>query len=91
LRAREIGIRKTVGAQRKEIMAQFLSESVLVSWLAMLLAFVLTWLLLPWLNKVSAQQLDINILLKWQIIIPILLVPFVVGIISGLYPAILVK
>ena len=88
LRAREIGIRKTVGAQRKEIMAQFLSESVLVSWLAMLLAFVLTWLLLPWLNKVSAQQLDINILLKWQIIIPILLVPFVVGIISGLYPAI---
>jgi putative ABC transport system permease protein len=88
LRAREIGIRKTVGAQRKEIMAQFLSESVLVSWMAMLLAFALTWLLLPWLNKISAQHLDITILLKWQIIIPILLVPFVVGIISGLYPAI---
>src|SRR5204863_7691875 len=34
LRAREIGIRKTVGAQRKEIMGQFLSESVLVSWIA---------------------------------------------------------
>lgn len=88
LRAREIGIRKTVGAQRKEIMAQFLSESVLVSWMAMLLAFVLTWLLLPWLNKISAQQLDISILLKWQIIVPILIVPFVVGIVSGLYPAI---
>jgi len=88
LRAREIGIRKTVGAQRKEIMGQFLSESVLVSWIAMLLAFALTWLLLPWLNKISAQNLDIDILLKWQIIMPILLVPFVVGILSGLYPAI---
>jgi putative ABC transport system permease protein len=88
LRAREIGIRKTVGAQRKEIMVQFLSESVLVSWIAMLLAFGLSWILLPWLNKISAQNLDISILLKWQIIIPILLVPFVVGIVSGLYPAI---
>jgi putative ABC transport system permease protein len=88
LRAREIGIRKTVGAQRKEIMAQFLSESVLVSWIAMLFALALTWLLLPSLNKITAQNLDISILLQWQIIIPILLVPFVVGIISGLYPAI---
>jgi len=88
LRAREIGIRKTVGAQRKEIMAQFLSESVLVTWIAMLLAFGLTWLLLPWLNKISAQQLSIDILWKWQIIVPILLAPFIIGILSGLYPAI---
>src|SRR6476646_1908662 len=88
LRAREIGIRKAVGAQRKEIMAQFLSESILVSWIALILAFGLTWLILPWLNKVSAQNLDINILFKWQVIIPIILVPFIVGAISGLYPAI---
>ena len=48
LRAREIGIRKAVGAQRKrESMAQFLSESVLVSWIALVLAFALTWLMLP--------------------------------------------
>jgi putative ABC transport system permease protein len=88
LRAKEIAIRKSVGAQRKEIMAQFLSESVLVTWLALLFAFALTWLLLPWLNKISAQNLDINILLKWKILGPILLVPFVVGTLSGLYPAI---
>lgn len=87
LRAREIGIRKVVGARRKEIMAQFLTESVLVTWIAMIFAFFLTWLLMPSLNKISGQQLDISILSKWQIIVPILLVPFVVGIISGLYPA----
>ena len=88
LRAREIGIRKTVGAERKEIMAQFLSESILVTWIAMLFAFAFTWLLLPWLNRITTQNLDINILLKWQIIIPIFLVPFIVGTLSGLYPAI---
>jgi len=87
LRAREIGIRKVVGAQRKEIIAQFLSESVLVSWLAMILAFSLTRLFLPWLNKISGQQLSIDILLRWDILIPILVVPFVVGILSGIYPA----
>ena len=87
LRAREIGIRKVVGAQRKEIMLQFLSESILVSWLGMILAFTLTWLLLPWLNEVSGQQLSINILAKWYIVVPMLIVPFFVGIISGIYPA----
>jgi putative ABC transport system permease protein len=87
LRAKEIGIRKVVGAQRKEIIYQFLSESVLVSWLAMLFALGLTVLVLPWINKVSGLHLDINILLKWQIILPVLLVPFIIGIISGIYPA----
>jgi putative ABC transport system permease protein len=87
LRAREIGIRKVVGARKKEIMLQFLSESVLVSWLAMLLAFGCTWLVIPWLNKISGQTLSLNIILKWQLIVPIILIPFVVGILSGLYPA----
>ena len=88
LRAREIGIRKAVGAERREIIAQFLSESVLITYIAMIFAFAFTWLLLPWLNKISSQNLDITILLKGQIIIPLLLVPFVVGIISGLYPSV---
>jgi putative ABC transport system permease protein len=88
LRAREIGIRKAVGAQRKEIMAQFLSESVLVTWIAMVLALTLTWVLFPWINKISGQDLSIYILMKWEIITPVLLAPFAVGLFSGLYPAI---
>ena len=87
LRAREVGIRKVAGAERKEIVFQFLSESILVSYLSLLFAIAITWLALPWLNKISGQKLTIDILLKWQIIVPLLLIPFVVGIISGLYPA----
>ena len=87
LRAREIGIRKVIGARKKELIIQFLSESVLLCWVAILLAVGFAVLALPWLNKVSGQALAINTLLQWKIIIPIILTPFIVGIISGLYPA----
>jgi putative ABC transport system permease protein len=87
LRAKEIGIRKVIGARRKELIFQFLSESVLVAWSAILIAFLLLYYTLPWLSQVSGQQLTINILWKWQVLVPLFLTPFVVGILSGLYPA----
>ncbi len=87
LRAREIGVRKVVGAQRKEIIMQFLSESVLITWVALILAFGFTWLLLQPVNNLSGQHISISTLITPQIIIPLLVLPFVVGIISGIYPA----
>jgi len=87
LRAREIGIRKAVGAMRREIIAQFLSESVLTAWIALGFAIALTWLCMPWLNKLSGQHFSIDLLLKWQILVPVFLIPFVVGLVSGIYPA----
>lgn len=87
LRAREIGIRKTVGALRKEIIFQFLSESVLITWIAMILAVGLTWLTLPFLNSLSGQQLSFQTLMNWKILTAIFFIPFIVGIISGIYPA----
>ncbi|HET7117177.1 MAG TPA: FtsX-like permease family protein [Hanamia sp.] len=87
LRGKEIGIRKVIGARRKELIFQFLSESVLIAWSAILIAFVLLYYTLPFLNQISGQQLSINILLKWQVLIPLFLTPFIVGILSGLYPA----
>ena len=87
LRAKEIGVRKVIGAGRGELVAQFLSESVLMCWIATLLAFGLTWMAFPWLNEVSGQNLSIDILLRWEILLPLLLMPFVIGILSGIYPA----
>jgi len=88
LRAREIGVRKVVGAQRKELISQFLIESILISFVAIILAFALTALFLPWLNQASGQNLTIQMLLKWQILLPLAIVPFVIGTVSGIYPAI---
>src|ERR1022692_2509230 len=87
LRAREIGIRKVIGARRRELIFQFLSESVLICWVALIVALLLAWLALPWLDKISGQQIRFSSLLKWQITIPLLLTPFIVGILSGIYPA----
>jgi len=87
LRAREIGVRKVIGALKRELIFQFLSESVLLSWVAILIAFAFLYLTLPWLNKISGQQLSLPILMKWQILVPFFLTPFIVGILSGIYPA----
>ncbi len=87
LRAREIGIRKVIGAQKKELLFQFLSESVLLTWVALILALGLLYFGIPWLNRMTDQHLSASILFKWQILIPVILAPFVIGIISGIYPA----
>lgn len=88
LRAKEIGVRKVIGAQRKEIIRQFLGESVLVTWLALILAMVLTWLLLPYINSLAHLNLAFSSLFRWDILIGILCLPFFIGLLSGIYPAI---
>jgi putative ABC transport system permease protein len=87
LRAKEIGVRKTSGAQRSEIIVQFLSESVLITLLATILALSLTWLTLPLLNTVTGLSLNINSVLIPKVIAILILTPFIIGIISGIYPA----
>lgn len=87
LRAKEIGIRKVVGAERRELIFQFLGESTLITWMSLILALLLTWQLLPFLNQLSGQTLSMRSLLRWQIVVPILAAPFVVGLVAGIYPA----
>jgi putative ABC transport system permease protein len=86
-RAREVGVRKVLGSARKHLIAQFLTESVLVTVIATVLAFILALFLLPVFNQLSGKALAINAAsLNW--ILPLLLlVALVVGILSGSYPA----
>jgi putative ABC transport system permease protein len=87
LRAKEIGIRKVSGAGKAELITQFLCESVLITWVAMLIAILAAWIVLPSLNRLSGLQLSPSLLLSWKWILPLLLTPFVVGTLSGIYPA----
>jgi putative ABC transport system permease protein len=87
LRAKEIGIRKVSGAQRQEIILQFLCESILVSYISVLLASALTWLCIPWINDITGLQLSIHSLLQPAVLIAVILTPLIVGLLSGLYPA----
>lgn len=87
LRAKEIGIRKVVGAGKRELVLQFLSESVLISWTAALMSAVCLFLSLPWINNLTGKELHFSQLLDWTILVPVILLPFMVGILSGIYPA----
>jgi len=86
-RAREIGLKKVAGAQRKTLIKQFLTESVLFSFFSVILGVLLAWALLPFFNLVSARSLTIPWTAGW--FAPGLLVSVIfLGMIAGLYPSI---
>jgi putative ABC transport system permease protein len=85
-RAREVGIRKSVGSGRAEIIFQFLGESLFISFIALTVAVLLAQLLLPFYNDLVEKQLSINYssLQFWMFVVGLILFT---GIISGSYPA----
>lgn len=85
-RASEVGLRKTVGASKLDLMKQFLTESVLYGVIAFGLTLLLMVLFLPYFNELSGKQLAIP-LTTWWFIISVLLTCIVVSLISGFYPA----
>jgi putative ABC transport system permease protein len=87
LRAREMGVRKVLGAQRKSIIVQFLSESVLITLIALIMAIFLTGISLSFVNKLSNLGLSFSSLLHWPFVLIVLAIPLVLGLISGIYPA----
>ena len=87
LRAREIGVRKAIGAARKEIIFQFLGESILMVAIALVFAVIIARMALPWVNRFANTHLDPASLSRPWVWGSLLLIPVVVGIISGIYPA----
>ncbi len=85
-RSREIGIRKTVGAYRLQIMHQFFGESMLMTLIAFVLAIVLIYLVLPSFNVFVETELRLDLLDPWNILGLILILVFV-GFFAGSYPA----
>ena len=86
-RAKEVGIRKTFGSEKKSLIAQFLIESVLVSLISILLAFAFIILLIPVFNNISGKELTITYFLQPSWIFLLLGFVLITGIIAGLYPA----
>jgi len=85
-RAREVGIRKSVGSRRKELIFQFLGESVMVTFLSSVLAIVVVELVLPSYNLLVNKNISIDYSNPWLWSIAIGWV-FVIGIFAGSYPA----
>jgi putative ABC transport system permease protein len=86
-RAREVALRKVLGATRRQLMTQFLGESVLVAALAMLLALAIAELALPALSNFLDAELDLHYFGSEGMILPIVGLVLLVGAAGGLYPA----
>src|SRR6185312_10842277 len=85
-RAKEVGVRKVVGSTRYNLIKQFLTESLLYSFLSFFLAVFVTLITLPLFNKLAGTQLNIpwN---QWWLLPSLVAFAFVIGLLAGLYPA----
>lgn len=86
-RAREVGVRKVVGSKRSHLVFQFLSESVLISLIALILATALLSVVVPKFNEISGKYIVLNPLENVTVILAFLAITVIVGLIAGLYPA----
>jgi putative ABC transport system permease protein len=86
-RAKEVGVRKSVGAHRLQIASQFIGESVLLSLLALILAIGLVEASIPFVNQLSERQLHLPLFTKPLLTLTIFGLTVLVGVLSGLYPA----
>lgn len=86
-RIKEVGVRKVVGAFRTQLIYQFISESVLISMIALLIGGLLAELLLPALNAFTEKHIPTGIFLDGFVVIGLLLFGLIVGVLAGAYPA----
>ncbi|MFI5140400.1 MAG: ABC transporter permease, partial [Sphingobacteriales bacterium] len=87
-RAKEVGIRKSIGAYRFQLAIQFLGETVLIALLALIFAVVLVELALPYINNLSDREIAFPIFSSFKVLLTLLGGTILIGIISGIYPAI---
>jgi putative ABC transport system permease protein len=86
-RAREVGLRKVVGAYRKQIISQFLAESLLLTFTALVIAVFIVFLFLPDFNQLTGKDMTFSRFLQPGILGSIILITLLVGILSGSYPS----
>ena len=85
-RAKEIGMRKVVGASKRKIILQFFGESIFMAFVAHIIAMILVELLLPTFNNISGKQLDINYQ-SINLYVILLSIILFTGLLAGSYPA----
>ena len=86
-RSREVGIRKVLGTTRSKLVFQFMSESALTVIIAMIIAVILAWQILPLFNQLSAKSLTPSLLFSTRMLVILIMLPFLVSVLAGSYPS----
>src|SRR5450432_4451 len=88
-RIKEVGIKKVVGASRATLILQYLGESVLMSFLSILFAVILIFLLLPEFNSITGKNLTFGF--SYKLIVTVITIALTTGLIAGSYPALYIS
>jgi putative ABC transport system permease protein len=91
MRAREIALRKVVGAKRIQLIVQFLGEALVTACVALVFALALTEILLPLFGRVLGLPIEVHYVQDWQLLLFIIGVSAVAGLLSGAYPALVLS
>lgn len=86
-RAKEVGVRKVLGSNRQNLVFQFLTESLLITFIGMILAIIIAALLLPYFNQLSGKSLTLHSFLSPWIVPSLIAIVIIVGFLAGIYPA----
>lgn len=86
-RAKEVGVRKTMGAQKKQLVYQFLAESIFLTIISGLLALALLVLAFPYVEEISGKELSTGILFHFESVMTFASALIIVGFMAGSYPA----
>ena len=86
-RAKEVGLRKVAGSRRGPLLLQFLSESVFLTLISLLISIVLIIIFLPSFNSLTGKSFDLSILISPVVLITLLSIILIIGILGGSYPA----
>jgi putative ABC transport system permease protein len=90
-RAKEVGMRKVVGAYKNQLIGQYLSESILIATIALVLSVGLAILALGWLNQFTGKTLSMDPATNWDLLIGLVVFAVMVGILAGIYPAFVIS
>ncbi len=90
-RAKEVGVRKSIGANRKQLIFQFLGETVFLTLISTVLSLLLTIVLLPWLNEFTGKQIDYSVFSDPLVLLIFFGLTLTVGILAGTYPALVLS
>jgi putative ABC transport system permease protein len=86
-RAKEVGVRKVIGADKFDLIKQFLGESFLLAFIGVVIALPLLWLVLPYLNQLTGSDIQLSIFTDYRISLMLVILVIVTGLVAGSYPA----
>ncbi|HEY2726679.1 MAG TPA: ABC transporter permease, partial [Parafilimonas sp.] len=86
-RAKEVGIRKVLGTEKKNLVTQFLFESTLTVFISLIISIIIVYAVLPLFNDVATKQMTTESLFTPYILPLLIVLPFIVGLLAGSYPA----